>query len=129
MCGLLNFHAWKQCRTSILNPLLRNSLGMDEILTKFRTECYTDSHSLYDHVHLHKQITEKRLLVEINSIRESIATGELDDLKWTYSKAQYADGLTKRMVAWRIIDSLMNAPINLTEDWAEHTRTDRQPKS
>ena len=33
---------------------------------RIRTECYTDCHSLYDHVHLHKQITEKRLSVEIN---------------------------------------------------------------
>ena len=95
---------------------------------RIRTECYTDCHSLYDHVHFHKQTTEKRLLVEINSIRESIATSELDDLKWIHSKAEYADGLTKCMVAWRIIDPLMNARINLTEDWVGHTRTDRQPK-
>ena len=104
-------------------------LWMEVFGERIRTECYTDCHSLYDHVHLHKQITEKRLLVEINSIRESIATGELDDLKWIHSKAQYADGLTKCMVAWRIIDSLINARKNLTEDWAGHTRTDRQPKS
>ena len=95
---------------------------------QIRTECYTDCHSLYEHVHLHKQITEKRLLVEINSIRESIATGELDNLQWTYLKAQYADGRIKCMVAWRIIDSLMNARISLTKDWAGHTQTDCQPK-
>ena len=95
---------------------------------RIRTQCYTECHSLYDHVHLHKQITGKRPLIEINSIRKSIATGELDDLKWIHSKAQYADGVKKCMVAWRIIDSLMNAQINLTEDWAGHTRTNRQPK-
>ena len=95
---------------------------------RIRTECYTDCQSLYDHVHLHKQITEKRLLVDINSIRESIATEEIDDLKWIHSNARYADGLKKCRVAWRINDSLMNARINLANNWVGHTQTDRQPK-
>ena len=103
-------------------------LWMEVFGEQIRTECHTDCRSLYDHAHLHKQITEKLLLVEINSIRESINTGELDNLKWIHSKAQYADGLRKGMVAWRIIDSLMNARIDLTEGWAGQTRTDRQPK-
>ena len=103
-------------------------LCMEVFGERIRAECYTDCHSLYDHVRLHKQIAEKRLLVEIKSIRESIATGELDNLRWIHSKAQYADSLTKGMVAWRIIGSLMNARIDLTEDWVGHTRTDHQPK-
>ena len=59
----------------------------------------TDCRSLYDA--LRKQVfstTERRVMVDLASIRETIGGGgETDDpLRWVPTRLQWADGLTKR---------------------------------
>ena len=56
--------------------------------------CYTDSKSLVENCKTSHVVDEKRLLIELACIRESIDKGEVI-LKWIDTKSQLADALTK----------------------------------
>lgn len=58
--------------------------------------CVTDNHSLFDALKSTKQVTEKRLRLEISSIRELIQNKKIKEMLWLDSKAQLADCLTKK---------------------------------
>ena len=58
--------------------------------------CLTDCHSLWDAIRSTKQVSEKRLRLEISSIRELIQTGQIESVKWIETKHQLADCLTKK---------------------------------
>ena len=58
-------------------------------------KCITDSKSLHDAVYSSKEVTEKRLKIELCAIRESLGKGEVTSVPWTNSKNQLADCLTK----------------------------------
>ena len=58
-------------------------------------KCITDSNSLHDAVYSSKEVTEKRLKIELCAIRESLEKGEVTSVLWTNSKNQLADCLTK----------------------------------
>ena len=55
----------------------------------------TDNRDLFDAAHSTKAVEEKRLRVEIGSIRESIRNKEIH-LQWVHNKQQVADSLTKQ---------------------------------
>ena len=55
----------------------------------------TDNKDLFDAAHSTKAVEEKRLRVELGSIRESIRNKEID-LQWVLGKEQIADSLTKQ---------------------------------
>jgi hypothetical protein len=76
---------------------------MGEIPT---TVLKTDCRSLYDHVLHRKQVTEKRLTVDLAAITESIALQELNRLEWVATDRQLADALTKHTTALQLIQSL-----------------------
>ena len=59
------------------------------------TKCITDSKSLHDAVYSSKEITEKRLKIELCKIRESLEKGEIETVIWVNSKDQQADCVTK----------------------------------
>ena len=42
----------------------------------------TDCASLWDHIYLRKQVSEKRLLVELSLIREYFEAGDIQNLEW-----------------------------------------------
>ena len=56
----------------------------------------TDNKSLYENIHSTKGVSEKRLRVEIGSIKEMLHNGELSRVIWIESGAQISDCLTKR---------------------------------
>ena len=57
-------------------------------------KCYTDSNSLFVASKTDNVVEEKRLLIELASIRESVEEG-LIELNWVDTKRQLADCLTK----------------------------------
>lgn len=64
---------------------------------KLPVELYVDNHSLYDNVYSVKNVSEKRLRIDIAILKEMIQNGELK-IFWVESKAQLADVLTKKGV-------------------------------
>lgn len=57
--------------------------------------CVTDNHSLFDAVRSTKSVTEKRLRLEISSIKELINSGTIHQIMWP-TKEQLADCLTEK---------------------------------
>ena len=82
----------------------------------------TDSKSVFDHVHWGRQVNEKRLLVELQALREAQKEKRME-VEWCTSEQQLADALTKSMVAWRLINVMRTANIN-----AMYERDDRYAK-
>ena len=60
-------------------------------------ELYVDNHSLYDNVYSVKNVSEKRLRIDIAILKEMVQNGELK-VFWVDSKTQVADVLTKKGV-------------------------------
>ena len=69
----------------------------------------TDCASLFDHVYLHKAVSEKRLLIELAVIRDAITSGEVTNLEWVATQDQLADALTKSGYSSIFYNSLNNA--------------------
>lgn len=58
--------------------------------------CVTDNHSLFDALKSTKSVTEKRLRLEISSVKELIHSGTVQQILWSATKEQLADCLTKK---------------------------------
>lgn len=58
--------------------------------------CVTDNHSLVDALKSTKSVAEKRLRLEISSIKELIQAKKVDQVFWSNTKEQLADCLTKK---------------------------------
>jgi len=58
--------------------------------------CVTDNHSLFDALKSTKQVTEKRLRLEMSSIKELLQTKNIKEVCWSDAKSQLADCLTKK---------------------------------
>lgn len=59
-------------------------------------ECITDNHSLHQTVHSNNHVSEKRLRIEISGIKQLMNSKQISALKWSSSKTQIADCLTKK---------------------------------
>lgn len=53
--------------------------------------CVTDNHSLYDAIMSTKQVTEKRLWLDISGIKELIQSKTIKKVLWSVTKAQFAE--------------------------------------
>ena len=60
-------------------------------------ELYVDNHSLYDNVYSTKNVSEKRLRIDIAILKQMVYEGELK-IFWMESRGQLADILTKKGV-------------------------------
>ena len=69
----------------------------------------TNCASLFDHVYLHKAVSEKRLLIELAVIRDAITSGEAINLEWVATQDQLANALTKSGYSSIFYNSLNNA--------------------
>ena len=58
-------------------------------------EAITDCKSLHVSVHSTKAVLDKRLRVDIGSLREMLSEKRLSDVKWINTERQLADILTK----------------------------------
>lgn len=61
--------------------------------------CVTDNHSLYDAVKSTKYVADKRLRLEISSIKELMRSNQIKAVTWIEAKRQLADCLTKKGVS------------------------------
>ena len=55
----------------------------------------TDSRNLYDAVHSTKTLEDRRLKIDICSLRQKLAKGEIQTIEWIRKDYQLADCLTK----------------------------------
>ena len=67
----------------------------------------TDCASLFNHVYLHKAVSEKRVLIELAVI--AITSGEVTNLEWVATQDQLAHALTKSGYSSIFYNSLNNA--------------------
>ncbi len=58
-------------------------------------KCVIDCKSLFDAVKSTKSVTEKRLRLELSTIKESLNNKQVIDVKWVESHKQHTDCLTK----------------------------------
>lgn len=58
--------------------------------------CVTDNRSLFDALKSTKQVTEKRLRLDISGIKELIQSKKIKEMHWSDTKGQLADCLTKK---------------------------------
>ena len=56
-----------------------------------------DCKSLHDHIYKSKGCTEKRLVVELESIKQAIRNEDINRVDWVETTQQLADALTKKM--------------------------------
>ena len=58
-------------------------------------DCYIDNKSLYDNIHSTKMVAEKRLRIDIASIKQMIQREEISQVIWVDTSHQISDCLTK----------------------------------
>ena len=73
----------------------------------------TYNKSLHDVVYSSNNPTEKRLKIELCSIRESLEKGEIKCIKWVNSKTKLADCLTKEGASHEKLYDALNGKIKL----------------
>lgn len=65
---------------------------------------FVDNQDVVDALYSTKSVDDKRLRIDISSIKEFIGTGEVDSVKWCAGSLQLADCMTKKGVK---VDNLM----------------------
>ena len=76
---------------------------------KIPIECYVDNHSVWDNVHCTKNVTEKRLRIDLVCIKEMLVKQELSSVKWVDSSNQLSHCFTKRCVnTGKLLEVLRN---------------------
>ena len=69
---------------------------IEEMLGKvIAVRLYTDSKSLFDVITKNSVTTEKRLMIDVRSVREAYVNMELNNVAWIRSEYNPADALTK----------------------------------
>ena len=59
-------------------------------------DCYIDNKSLHDNIYSTKLVAEKRLRIDIASIKQMMQKGEISQVIWVDTSCQISDCLTKR---------------------------------
>ncbi len=106
------------------NALITKHLLRELINKDFDIHTYVDSKTLFNVVAKDAKTLEKRLQIDVWSIRESLKNGELKLLSWIPGKFNFADGLTKELInehhpLWKL---MQKNEINIqTNGWVENT--------
>ena len=66
----------------------------------------TDSKSLFEALGSSKQVSDKRLRLNVGSLREMIERGEIT-INWVQGLRQLSDALTKHGASWRYLTTVM----------------------
>lgn len=114
VCNLLHWES-KRIKRVVKSSLAAETLALSEgidnasfmasLVSELRTgsptgqkipiDVITDNLSLYNSLKSHKQVTEKRLRVDLAAIKEMLLNGQVEHVRWTESRFQLADKLTK----------------------------------
>ena len=81
-----------------LGSLLSEFYYDDFKINKIKIEAFIDNEPCERSIRSTKQVSEKRLRVDIGEIQRMIENKEVHDVSWVSKKEQLADGLTKRDV-------------------------------
>ena len=93
---------------NILSQVIHNADG-----NVIPIELIVDNHSLHDNVYSTKNVSEKRLRIDLAILKQMVTEGELK-VTWTESKNQLADVLTKKGVnAFKLMGVFENGSIEL----------------
>ena len=94
--------------------MLLNELLFDEYdANKIPIKCYVDNNDLYKAIYSEKHVTERRLRIEINSLKQLIQSGEISTINWVQTEYQLANVLTKSGASGQnILECLRNGIIN-----------------
>ena len=87
--------------TTLFSCVICEIAGM-LILPTLRTDCAP----LYDHIYLQKTVSEKRLLIELVVIRDTIKCGQGSNLEWVSTKEHLGDALTKADYKYKFVDTI-----------------------
>ena len=66
----------------------------------------TNSRSLFEALGSSKQVSNKRLRLDVGSLREMIERGEIT-INWVQGSRQLSDALTKQGALWRYLTTVM----------------------
>ena len=80
--------------TYLINSMVSELLNNDMQLKHLPVETFVDSKSLVDNIRSSKLLSEKRLRVDLASVRQSVERGEVS-VTWILRSEQLADCLTK----------------------------------
>ena len=81
-----------------LGSFISELLFDDFRLNKIPIEGFTDNQPTEQSIRSTKQVSEKRLRIDIGEIQRLLEDKEIQDVKWISKEKQLADGLTKRDV-------------------------------
>ena len=81
-----------------LGSFISELLYDDFRLNKIPIEGFTDNQPTEQSIRSTKQVSEKRLRIDIGEIQRLLEDKEIQDVKWISKEKQLADGLTKRDV-------------------------------
>ena len=59
-------------------------------------KCLVDNNDLVQAIHSTKQVSEKRLRLEINCLKQMLSNKEINQVEWIETSSQLADIFTKR---------------------------------
>lgn len=77
-------------------------------------ECYVDNHSLWDNIHSTKNVSEKRLRIDLAGIKQMLERKEVSAIRWVDASHQLSDCLTKRgACCMKLTDVLRTATLSV----------------
>ena len=89
---------------SILSEILHRSNSQ-----RIPIECYVDNQSLWENTQSTKNVSEKRLRIDLASIKEMIKNEEITDIKLVTTSSQLSDCFTKRGVACNTLREILKS--------------------
>ena len=94
--------------TIYLGSLLSEFFYDDFKTNKLKIEAFIDNEPCERGIRSTKQVSEKRLRVDIGEVQRMIEEKEVQDVSWVSKKEQLADGLTKRDVRMEALTKIMS---------------------
>ena len=91
------------CKLALYTAALLNASKLTENL---QVIIVTDSRSLFEALGSSKQVSNKRLRLDLGPLREMIERGEIT-INWVQGSRQLSDALTKHDASWRYLTTVM----------------------
>jgi predicted RNase H-like nuclease len=72
-------------------------------------DCYTDNKSLEDSLHSTKTLENKRLILDMATIRDMLQSKEIRSVRWIDKHDQLADCLTKQTASSQVLQQVLQS--------------------
>lgn len=98
-----------------LGHLLSELLLDQPMNSSIPIDCFTDNRSLCESIRSTKQVSEKRLRLDVAGIKEMVDKKEVSSIHWIDASHQLSDCLTKRGVSCvRLLEVLHSGSLGLS---------------